>query len=90
MMIVQLAVGALVVRWWRTSAISSAAAACALLVLATGVGTWRFIGDAARSAAFLDVFALIALIAAMTGERAASAAAASDPAAYPGVRSDAR
>jgi hypothetical protein len=54
------AVGAM---WmWRSSIFGAAAAASALPILSVGTFTWRYLGDAARLTAFLEVLFIIAII----------------------------
>jgi hypothetical protein len=65
LMVLQLGVGMIAVVFWRSSPLAAAAAVCVLQIISTGIGSWRYIGDAARLAAPLDVFAILALVRAV-------------------------
>jgi hypothetical protein len=62
MICVHIVLVVLAVRLWRTSILGAAAAASALPILSVGSFTWRYVGDAARLAAFLEVFVVLALL----------------------------
>ena len=63
---VHLLLVAVALKLWRTSALGMVAAVSALPMVSVGAFSWRYIGDASRLGVFLEVFAILAVIAVLT------------------------
>lgn len=61
LIVVHLALAVVAFRLWRFSMLGAAATASALPILTVGAFTWRYLGDAARLTAFLEVLVILAL-----------------------------
>ena len=69
LIVIHLALGIVAIRLWRSSDVGAAAAASALPILSVGPFTWRYLGDAARLTAFLEVLVILALVGGWSARR---------------------